>query len=106
MNCSSRDTRGEPVGYVGLRPVASGKCCEMRRLYVSPRGRGLGVGRALVHAIVGEAARIGYREMRLDTLSAMVEALALYRKAGFVPIEPYYDTPLAGTIFLGRPLAA
>ena len=78
----------------------------MKRLYVSPRGRGLGLGRALVDAITAEAVQIGYREMRLDTLPCMIEAIALYRKAGFMPIEPYYDTPLAGTIFLGRPLAA
>jgi ribosomal protein S18 acetylase RimI-like enzyme len=76
----------------------------MKRLYVSPQGRGLGLGRALVDAIIGEAARIGYHEIRLDTLPSMVEAIALYRKAGFIPIEPYYDTPVPGTIFLGRPL--
>ena len=79
--------------------------CEMKRLYVSPRGHGLGLRGALIDAIIGEAVRIGYREMRLDTVPAMVEAMALYRKARFIPIEPY-DTPLAGTIFLGRPLAA
>jgi hypothetical protein len=49
-------------------------------------------------------ARIGYYEMRLDTLSSMVGAIAHYGKAGFVPIKPYYDTPVASTIFLGRPL--
>jgi hypothetical protein len=36
----------------------------------------------------------------------MFEAIALYRKAGFEPVDPYYDTPVAGTIFLGRSLAA
>ncbi len=58
----------------------------------------------MIDAIIGEALRIGYREVRLDTLPTMVEALALYRSAGFMPVDPYYDTPLAGTIFLGRPL--
>ena len=77
----------------------------MKRLYVSPQGRGLGLGRALIDAIIGEAARIGYREMRLDTLPFMVEAIALYGKAGFRPIAPYYETPVAGTVFLARPLA-
>lgn len=100
----ARDSRGEPLGCVGLRPIAPDGCCEMKRLYVSPRGRGLGLGRALVEAVIGEAVRIGYREMRLDTLPFMAEAVALYRKIGFVPIEPYYDTPVAGTIFLGRSL--
>ena len=102
----ARDMTGEPLGCVGLRPIAPPGCCEMKRLYVSPQGRGLGLGRALVDAITGEAVRIGYHEMRLDTLPSMVEAITLYGKAGFVPIKPYYDTPVAGTIFLGRPLTA
>ena len=48
--------------------------------------------------------RIGYREVRLDTLPDMARAIALYRQAGFAPIEAYYDTPVAGTRFLGRSL--
>jgi ribosomal protein S18 acetylase RimI-like enzyme len=100
----ARDHQGEALGCIGLRPIRPDGICEMKRLYVAPRGRGLGLGRALVDAIAREAARIGYREMRLDTLPGMVEAIALYRKAGFVPIAPYYDTPVAGTVFLGRSL--
>jgi ribosomal protein S18 acetylase RimI-like enzyme len=42
---------------------------------------------------VKEAKRIGYREMRLDTLPSMARAIALYRKLGFETIEPYYETP-------------
>jgi ribosomal protein S18 acetylase RimI-like enzyme len=78
----------------------------MKRLYVAPHGRGLGLGKALIAAILREAVRIGYDEIRLDTLPFMTEAIALYRKLGFAPIEPYYDTPVAGTLFLGRSLAA
>ncbi|QQP92984.1 GNAT family N-acetyltransferase (plasmid) [Skermanella sp. TT6] len=101
---------GEPLGCVALRPMAPadcpvGGCCEMKRLYVLPRGRGIGLGRALVDAILAEAVRVGYREMRLDTLPTLTEAIALYRKAGFTPIAAYYDTPVPGTIFLGRSLA-
>ncbi len=100
----ARDSQQEPLGCVGLRPINPAGCCEMKRLYVSPRGRGLGLGKALVHAVITQAVRIGYHEMRLDTLPAMSAAIALYRKAGFTPIAPYYDTPLAGTLFLGRSL--
>jgi ribosomal protein S18 acetylase RimI-like enzyme len=77
----------------------------MKRLYVSPEGRGSGLGKRLVEAVVREAERIGYREMRLDTLPSMAEAIALYRKSGFEPMEPYYDTPVSGTIFMRRALA-
>jgi ribosomal protein S18 acetylase RimI-like enzyme len=76
----------------------------MKRLYVSPEGRGFGLGRALAEAVVGEAIRIGYREIRLDTLATMKGALALYEKLGFVEIAPYYATPIADTVFLAKPL--
>lgn len=64
----ARDNHGEALGCVGLRPIKPDQCCEMKRLYVSPRVRGLGLGSALIDAIIGEAVRIGYIEMRLDTL--------------------------------------
>ncbi len=74
----------------------------MKRLYVSPHGRGRGLGKALVDAIISKAERIGYREMLLDTLPTMASAIALYKVLGFAPTQPYYETPIAGTIFLGR----
>jgi ribosomal protein S18 acetylase RimI-like enzyme len=100
----ARAIHGEPLGCVGLRPIGPEGCCEMKRLYVAPGARGLGLGRALIDAVIGAARRIGYREMRLDTLPTMTAAIALYRKAGFAPIDPYYDTPIASTYFFAKPL--
>jgi ribosomal protein S18 acetylase RimI-like enzyme len=74
----------------------------MKRLYVAPAARGLGLGRALVDAILETAAGAGYRELRLDTLPDMLDAQALYERMGFVRIAPYYDTPIAGTVFMAR----
>jgi ribosomal protein S18 acetylase RimI-like enzyme len=101
----ARYSNGTPVGCVGLRPINVRGYCEMKRLYVSPEGRGFGLGERLVEAVVREAERIGYREMRLDTLPSMAGAIAIYRKFGFEPMEPYYDTPVIGTIFMRRSLA-
>jgi ribosomal protein S18 acetylase RimI-like enzyme len=98
----ARDAHGRPVGCVGLRPLNMPGCCEMKRLYVTPEGRGEGLGRALVDALVLAAEQIGYREMRLDTLPSMAGAQALYRKLGFDVIEPYYDSPVSGTLFMRR----
>ena len=85
---------GEAIGCVGLRPLQPDGTCEMKRLYVSPEGRGTGVGKALAEAIVVEAKRLGYARMVLDTLGSMTTPLKLYRGLGFKDIEPYYHNPL------------
>ncbi|MGU3493814.1 GNAT family N-acetyltransferase [Xanthobacteraceae bacterium A53D] len=96
----ARDDAGQAVGCVALRPLEAG-VCEMKRLYVAPEGRGAGLGRALVARILQRAREIGYAQMRLDTLEGMATAQALYAEAGFAPIEPYYATPVPGTVFMG-----
>lgn len=100
----ARTADGRAVGCVALRPVEPPGCCEMKRLYVAPGGRGMGLGRRLAEAILREAERIGYCEMRLDTLPRLTEAVALYRALGFAEIAPYYPTPLGQTLFMGRAL--
>jgi GNAT superfamily N-acetyltransferase len=105
----ARGLGGAPIGCAALRPMAlhgceDWNCCEMKRLYVPPRARGLGLGKALVEALIGAAERIGYRQMLLDTLPFMTGAQALYRKLGFEIAEPYYDTPVPGTLFMRRAL--
>ncbi len=100
----ARDGKGTALACVALRAMADPGRCEMKRLYVAPSGRGLGLGRAMAEAICAEAARLGYREICLDTLPSMADAQALYARMGFVDIAPYYDTPVAGTRFLARAL--
>lgn len=100
----ARDVEGRPIGCIALRPIEPQGCCEMKRLYVTPEGRGFGLGERLVSALLDEARRIGYREMRLDTLPSMTGAIALYRKLGFETMDAYYETPVGGTLFLRRAL--
>jgi ribosomal protein S18 acetylase RimI-like enzyme len=76
----------------------------MKRLFVAPEGRGIGLGQALVARLIELAERIGYAEIVLDTLASMTAAQALYRSRGFEEIAPYYDTPVPGTIFMRRRL--
>jgi GNAT superfamily N-acetyltransferase len=87
------------VGCVALRPLADDNC-EMKRLYVRPAYRSLGVGRRLVEAIIAEAKEIGYRRMRLDTMLKLAAARQLYRTLGFRPIKRYNDNPIEAVEFL------
>lgn len=88
------------VGCVALRRN-SDDWCEMKRLYVLPEARGLKLGDKLVAAILEKAKALGYSGIRLDTHSTMTAAQRLYSRYGFAEVEPYYDTPIKGTIFLG-----
>jgi ribosomal protein S18 acetylase RimI-like enzyme len=92
---------GQYLGMIALRPL-DGPVAEMKRLYVRPEARGRGLARALIAKLCDEARRLNYSELRLDTLPNMGEAQALYEALGFVDIEPYYDTPIAGTRFMSR----
>lgn len=100
----ARRSDGLPIGCVALRPMHEPGRCEMKRLYIAPEGRGQGLGRRLVEALMQDARRIGYREICLDTLPHMADAMGLYAKLGFAAIPPYYGPAPTGTRFLGRML--
>jgi ribosomal protein S18 acetylase RimI-like enzyme len=89
---------GEAVGCVALRALDPAKL-EMKRLYVRPSTRGMGLGKRLVEAAISAARQGGYAELRLDTLDTMAGAQALYRALGFVEISPYGEAHLPGTRF-------
>ncbi len=96
--------RGEPAGCVALRPLR-GSDCEMKRLYVRPPFRGIGLGRRLVTCVIDEARQLGYRRMLLDTLAEMTAAQALYAQFGFTESDAYTPNPVAGARFMQLALA-
>ena len=89
----------EPVGTVGVR-LFEGSICELKRMYVRPKERGMGAGRSLVVAAIEAGRALGYERMRLDTVPEMTTAISLYTSAGFYDIEAYRPNPIPGARFL------
>lgn len=80
---------GTVAGVGALKPVDD-TTAELKRMYVRPWARGNGIGRALLARLLADAAELGYRTVRLETVVFMTEAQALYRSLGFRPI-PMFD---------------
>ena len=94
---------GDMAGCCALRPLDSSdyaNAAEMKRLYVRPAFRGLGLGRQLAQSILDAATIAGYDSVLLDTLNDMEIARAMYEDLGFKEIPPYYHNPLAGAHYL------
>lgn len=94
---------GVIAGCCALRPLDSSdyvNAAEMKRLYVRPAFRGLGLGRQLAEAVLDAALMAGYNSVLLDTLDDMEIARAMYEELGFKEIPPYYHNPLAGAHYL------
>ena len=81
-----------PIGCVSLRPFAPG-IAEVKRLWIDPDARGQGLGRRLMRAIEAQGRTLGYRELILDSNTALTAAIALYRSDGWADIPPYSGFP-------------
>jgi carbonic anhydrase len=95
----AEDGQGAGFGCVGIRPF-SDTVCVMKRLYVEPGARGLGVGKQLALTAIRAARAAGYQRLMVDTLPAMRIAVRMYRDLGFLEAPAYYTTPIEGTQFL------
>ncbi|HSV57766.1 MAG TPA: GNAT family N-acetyltransferase [Variovorax sp.] len=86
-----------------LRPLDAAdypNAAEMKRLYVRPGFRGMGLGRQLAEAVLDAARGAGYTCVLLDTLDDMEAARTLYEDLGFEEVPPYYHNPIAGSHYL------
>lgn len=81
---------GEPVGCGGLKPISK-EAAYLKRMWIAPRARGLGLARRLLLALEDKARAMGYSIVRLETNKALVEAQQLYHSAGYVEVEPFND---------------
>ena len=97
---------GIAAGCVTWRSLSSVvNTCEMKRFWVRPAFRGLGLGERLVLAAVEQAAQAGFEAMYLDTFpGTMKSAYDMYRRLGFTPCDPFNDSAFEGVLFMRRPL--
>jgi len=94
------------AGAGAFRRLADGSC-EMKRLYVSERFKGRGIGRRLAEALINEARMDGFELMHLDTGNLLTEAITMYRKLGFRDCAPHREYPeelLPYLVFMALPL--
>ncbi len=94
-----------PVACAALRPLdavdptAGCDVAEVKRMYVQPHARGLGVGRAMMESLFAFARSAGYRVLKLDTSAEMTGAIGLYTAMGFVRCHRYNKDPDPTTLW-------
>jgi ribosomal protein S18 acetylase RimI-like enzyme len=91
------------AGCVAIRKF-NHDTCEMKRLYIKPEFRKLGIGRQISLTIIDKAKELGYKRMILDTIATMESAVKLYSSLGFKSVDPYYDNPLENVCYFSREL--
>jgi GNAT superfamily N-acetyltransferase len=91
------------IGCGAIRSMTS-DIGEVKRMWIHPDARGEGLGSRLLGALVDQSRALGHTTLLLDTNAVLTEALALYAKHGFEPVERYNDNPDA-THFLAKTLS-
>jgi GNAT superfamily N-acetyltransferase len=89
---------GLPIGCVGLKG-SGGEMAEIKRLWICQTARGFGIARRLMHAVENLARELSVKTLRLDTNSALPEALKLYRTSGWVEIDRFNEDPYPDYFF-------
>ena len=86
--------QGEPIGCGGVKHHANAPA-EIKRMWIAPQARGLGLGRRLLDTLEACAGEGGAEVARIETSAALIEALSLYRSTGWGEVPPFNDEPFA-----------
>lgn len=100
---------GRPVGCIALRPLPSmsskdHRCAEVKRLYVRPDCRRLGIALRLLSALESHATANGIQDLYLDSKDDLIEAHVFYERFGYRNCDRYNDNPQA-TIFMKKAMS-
>jgi DNA-binding MarR family transcriptional regulator/GNAT superfamily N-acetyltransferase len=86
--------REEPVGCGALK-FHQNAPAELKRMWVAPHARGLGLGRRLLQELERCAREAGVTILHLETNGTLIEAIQLYRRSGYQEVAPFNDEPYA-----------
>lgn len=86
------------AGGVGFKRIDA-ETAEVKRLYVRPEYRGIGLGKVLIDNLLKKLINLGYKKAVLDAVPPTVHAKLLYENMGFYEIEPYFNNPTPNTKF-------
>ncbi|HET6555354.1 MAG TPA: helix-turn-helix domain-containing GNAT family N-acetyltransferase [Dyella sp.] len=89
---------GLPIGCVGLKGAGE-RIAEIKRLWIAPSARGLGLSRRLMTQAEDIARELSFTTLRLDTHRSLHEARQLYLKSGWKEIDRFNDDPYADFFF-------
>ena len=99
------DHNGQPAGCVGVAP-----CCpdaaEVKRLYVRPARRGLGIARILMRHAHHHAARHGIARLSLDVLPTRTTVISFYRNLGYTEVEANGAESPVPMVCMERPITS
>jgi GNAT superfamily N-acetyltransferase len=95
------------LAQIESQPAATGAfrrlnqdACEVKRLYVRPAYRRMGIAGSVLEKLIEKARLAGYHDLYADTLQSMTSALDLYRRMGFVEVGPYSEDPTPDAVYL------
>ena len=89
---------GEPIGCGAVKHHPDAPA-EIKRMWIAPRARGLGLGRRLLETLEACAKAGGARVARIETSAVLSEAKSLYRSSGWAEVAPFNDEPFADDWF-------
>jgi putative acetyltransferase len=92
------DNDGSLLGTYGVLPLDR-HTCKLRKMYLVPRARGLGLGRRMLERAVAHARGLGCHTLILETVSVMEDAIRLYTRAGFRPLACEAQSPRCDRVY-------
>jgi DNA-binding MarR family transcriptional regulator len=87
--------RQEPVGCGALKLHGDAAPAEIKRMWVSPQTRGLGLGQRILHELERRAKEAGVTTLHLETNHTLTEAINLYRRSGYQEVAAFNNEPYA-----------